>query len=120
METTMSTLHVYQQMKWSEYVYQPYPKWVTKKNGDQVIVNSQREHIQLIATEGEMQDGGVNPYQVERDALMARLLQMEKELASLKQAKATEKAPEPAVVAKAPVPAPVQLSIDDLISGPSQ
>lgn len=104
------------------YEYKAYPKWITLKSGEQVIVQSQREHIDRIATDGEL-PAEDNPLQRERDALMERLARVEQENLQLKiaAAKTTPTASVPMAPALAavanvkPLVSPTTVSVEDLL-----
>jgi hypothetical protein len=104
---------VYEKMKFPEYEYQPYPKWVTLKDGSQQLAATQREHLEIVAKDGtEVSED--NPLQRERDALLLRMGELERELLALKATPLHEAAAKLESKTKPKAPA-ATLSIDDLV-----
>ena len=72
-------MNVFANLKFPEYKYQEYPKWVKRANGKEVIVQNQREEIDLIATDGEAPKN--NDADREKEALQAHIRELELKLA---------------------------------------
>ena len=122
------SLAVYQNMKWPPYKYEPYPRWVTKKDGTQALAQNQQEEVKIIATDTTdgpeltaesiqlKQDNDVllrelakiRMEQAEMQAEMAKFVEAQKKAETGKKLEASKNAPAQAAPAAKPV------SIEDL------
>jgi len=89
-------------MDFPPYVYQEYPKEVSRKDGTRVVVGSQSEEIKLLATD---QSEPVVLADPERDAMMSRIRELEEQIAAQAQAKTSAPAPSGAKTGPASAPA---------------
>lgn len=73
---------IYSHIKFPPYVYQEYPKWVTKPNGEKVIVKDAREELLTAAEPTGEGVENVNPIVAERDRLAQEVAMLRAQMAA--------------------------------------
>ncbi len=101
---------IYASMKFPDYKYQEYPKWVVKNTGERIVVSNQAEELRVRSeipeerpqTEVERERNAISK---ERDELAQQIAKLHEEMSILKN-QALPKAP--AALPPLPTPAPAK------------
>lgn len=115
----MQPKHPMYNMDFPDYEFKEYPKWVTLKNGKQVIAANQHEELRLLSMVEEDGSDVLDPVAAERDALAEKVAELNDKLAAAEAANlkanvgshiggsgGMQTKPVPAPAVKPPVPAP--------------
>lgn len=92
---------IYSHIKFPAYEYKEYPKWVTKPNGQKVVVQDAREELLTAAEPSGVDVENVNPIVAERDKLAQEVAMLRAQMAA-DRVKPDIKASDPKPVAVGP------------------